>query len=118
MIEATYGLNCRVGNFPLKYLGLLIGENPRKLKTWELVVDIIKKRLSRWSLRFLSMGGRLVLLKYVLFAIRIYYFSFFKVPIGIISKTEALYNKSSLRGGSEDFWKIHWVGWEKVCSST
>lgn len=74
----------------MKYLGLPIGANLRKLSTWDPVVEMVRKRLRGWD--NLYMGGGLMILKFVLSAISIYYLSFFKAPIGIISKIEALFN--------------------------
>jgi len=56
-------------------------------------VNRIKSRLSGWNSRFLSLGGRLVLLKSVLTSLPVYALSFFKAPSGIISSIESLLNK-------------------------
>ncbi|MCH83014.1 LINE-1 reverse transcriptase like [Trifolium medium] len=112
--DAASALNCKVGELPIKYLGLPIGADPRRLKTWEPVIIALRKRLSSWSYRSLSMGGRLVLLKSVLSALPIYYLSFFKMPPGIISLIESLFKKF-LWGGSEESRKIHWLKWDRVC---
>jgi len=47
------------------YLGLPIGGDSRKLSFWKPVVDRIIVRLLTWNNKFLSFGGRLVLLKSV-----------------------------------------------------
>ncbi|MCI00018.1 LINE-1 reverse transcriptase like, partial [Trifolium medium] len=60
--DAAETLNCKVGSFPTKYLGLPIGGDPRKNRTWEPVINSLRKKLSSWKCRSLSMGGRLVLL--------------------------------------------------------
>ncbi|PNX61786.1 cysteine-rich receptor-like protein kinase, partial [Trifolium pratense] len=44
------------------------------------VLTRIKNRLSGWKSRFLSFGGRLVLLKSVLTSLPVYALSFFKAP--------------------------------------
>jgi len=49
--------------------------------------------LSGWHSRFLSFGGRLILLKSVLTALPVYALSFFKASSGIISSIESLLNK-------------------------
>ena len=36
---------CEVGAWPIKYLGLPLGDNPQKLDFWEPVVSKVKKRL-------------------------------------------------------------------------
>ncbi|GAU48120.1 hypothetical protein TSUD_141420 [Trifolium subterraneum] len=60
------------------------------------------------------MGGRLVLIKFVLSSIPVYFLSFFKAPTGIISLIESIF-KAFLWGGSEDSRKINWIKWDKVC---
>ncbi|XP_024632642.1 uncharacterized protein [Medicago truncatula] len=80
LTEAASLLNCKVGTLPFTYLGLPIGGNPRRLAFWEPVVNRIKSRLSSWQSRFLSFGGRLILLKYVLIVLPVYALSFFKAP--------------------------------------
>nr|ABD32615.1 RNA-directed DNA polymerase, putative [Medicago truncatula] len=78
--EAASVLSCKVGNVPFLYLGMPIGGNPRRLRFWEPIVNRIKSRLSGWNSRFLSFGGRLVLLKSVLTSLPVYAISFFKAP--------------------------------------
>jgi len=93
LYEATSILNCKVGKVPFVYLGLSIGGDPRRLAFWEPVLKTIKSRLSGWQSRFLSYGGRLVLLKFVLTALPVYALSFFKALPGIISIIESIFNK-------------------------
>ena len=90
LAEAAFVLRCKVGKIPFLYLGLSIGGDPRRLSFWEPVVNRIKSRLSGWHSRFLSFGGRLILLKSVLTALPVYALSFFKAPAGIISSIESL----------------------------
>nr|ABE87644.1 hypothetical protein MtrDRAFT_AC153125g4v2 [Medicago truncatula] len=59
-------LNCKVDSIPFMYIGLPIGGDARKC---------INSRLSGWSLRYLPLGGRLVLLKFVLSSLPIYVLS-------------------------------------------
>jgi len=103
-------LSCKIGKVSFLYLGLLIGGNPQRLLFWEPIVNRIKSRLSGWQSRFLSFGGRLILLKFVLTTLLVYALSFFKALSGIISSIESLLNKF-FWGGSEDHRKITWVGW-------
>nr|ABN05720.1 RNA-directed DNA polymerase (Reverse transcriptase) [Medicago truncatula] len=114
LTEAASLLNCKVGSLPFTYLGLPIGGNPRRLSFWEPVVHRIKSRLSSWQSRFLSFGGRLILVKSVLSALPVYALSFFKAPAGTISSIDSILSKF-FWGGSEDLRKISWVGWQRVC---
>jgi len=112
--EAASVLGCKIGKISFVYLGLPIGGDPRRLLFWEPVVNRIKSRLSGWHSRFLSFGGRLVLLKVVLSALPIYALSFFKAPSGIIYSIESLLIKFCW-GGSEENRKINLIGWNTVC---
>jgi hypothetical protein len=90
MHEAALALRCKVGKVPFLYLGLPIGGDPRRLGFWKPVLNRIKHRLSGWKNRFLSFGGRLILLKSVLTSLPVYALSFFKAPSGTISSIESL----------------------------
>jgi hypothetical protein len=101
--DAEDALNCNLGGLPFRYLGLPIGADPKKLKTWDPVNNFVRQRISSWKNRYLSMESRLVLLKSVMTALLIYFLSFFKAPPGIISLIESLF-KIFLWGGG--------VGWQ------
>jgi hypothetical protein len=49
-----------------------------------------------------------------LYALPVYFLSFFKAPSGIISKLESLF-KRFLWGGGVESRKINWVKWDKIC---
>ncbi|GAU48515.1 hypothetical protein TSUD_244350 [Trifolium subterraneum] len=78
--EAASALCCKMGKIPFFYLGLPIGGDSRRLGFWDPVLTRLKNRLSGWRSRFLSFGGRLVLLKSVLTSLPVYALSFFKAP--------------------------------------
>lgn len=83
LVEMTSVLGCSVGEMPFIYLGLSIGGDPRCLSFWDLVLTRIRNRLSGWESRFLSFGGRLILLKSVLTSLHVYALSFFKAQSGL-----------------------------------
>ncbi|CAJ2658361.1 unnamed protein product [Trifolium pratense] len=111
--EAASALCCKVGKIHFLYLGLQIGGDPWRLVFWESVLSRIKNRLSGWKSRFLSFGGRLVLLKSILTSLPVYALSFIKAPSGIISSIESLFIK--FFWGCEDSRKISWVSWKSIC---
>ena len=99
LAEAGSVLHCKLGKVPFLYLGLPIGGDPRNLKFSQPLIDRFKSRLSGWKTKNLSLGGRLVLLKFVLSSLPVYFLSFFKAPAGIISSIESIFNCFRLDGG-------------------
>jgi len=113
LLEAAVVLNCKISSLPIVYLGLLVGGDSRRLNFWEPVVNHIKSRLSNWKNKYLSFGGRLVLLKSILTSLFVYAFSFFKAPSGIISSIKSIFIHFFL--GCEDNKKISWIDWDSIC---
>jgi hypothetical protein len=90
---ASVFLNCRVSSIPFKYLGLPIGVNPRRASTWEPLLVSLRKRLGAWGNKYISLGGRIVLLNAVLNAIPIFYLSYLKMPV-LVWKSSVEYNET------------------------
>ncbi|GJZ24249.1 RNA-directed DNA polymerase, eukaryota [Tanacetum coccineum] len=67
MTEAVNSIGCSIMKAPFKYLGIVVGDNMSSIKAWDETVAKMKKRLSRWKLNTLSVGGRLTLLKSIFF---------------------------------------------------
>lgn len=62
------------------------------------------------------LGGRIILIKYVLGSLPTYYCSLFKAPNGIIEELEKM-RRRFLWGGKDSRSKIHWVSWSKIIAS-
>ncbi|PNX83760.1 cysteine-rich receptor-like protein kinase, partial [Trifolium pratense] len=73
--EAASRLHCKIGSLPFTYLGLPIGENPRKSSMWQTVLDAVRDRLSGWKNKHLSIGGRAVIIKSLLSGLLVYFLS-------------------------------------------
>nr|GEZ42911.1 RNA-directed DNA polymerase, eukaryota [Tanacetum cinerariifolium] len=76
----------------------------------------MKKRLSRWKLNTLSVGGRLTLLKSVLGSTPVYNMSIFKVSKSVLNLMESL-RKNFFNGIQDGDRKIAWVKRSKVLAS-
>jgi hypothetical protein len=114
MSLASSFLNCKTSFVPFKYLGLPVGANPRRLFTWEPLLDSLRKRLGGWGNKFVSLGGRIVLLNAVLNAIPIFYLSYFKIPIMVWKKIRRI-QREFLWGSRRGSKRISWIKWETVC---
>jgi hypothetical protein len=107
-------LSCRAESIPFKFLGLPAGINPRRLVMWESVVDTMAKRLNSWSGCLLSYGGRLTLINSVLASLPLYFFSFYKAPVGVIKQLNRIQRNFIWGGGTEDK-RLCWVKWDQIC---
>lgn len=67
--EAASVLHCRFGALPFKYLGLPIGGDPRREGFWKPVLDTTRSKLLGWNHKHLSIGGRIVLLKFFMYSL-------------------------------------------------
>nr|GEY02781.1 peptide transporter 1 [Tanacetum cinerariifolium] len=116
VIEAVKSIGCSIMKAPFKYLGILVGDNMSSIKAWDETISKMKKRLSRWKLNTLSVGGRLTLLKSVLGSTPIYNMLIFKVSKSVLNLMESL-RRNFFNGIQDGDRKIAWVKWSKVLAS-
>jgi hypothetical protein len=114
MTMATDFLNCRRGAIPFKYLGLPVGANPRKFSTWEPMLDVMRGRLGSWGNKYLSLGGRIVMINAVLNAIPVFFLSYMKMPIKVWKEAVKI-QRTFLWGGLSKRNKTCWVKWDDIC---
>ncbi|GKA10509.1 RNA-directed DNA polymerase, eukaryota [Tanacetum coccineum] len=110
--RAAVKLGCLVLKAPFLYLGSYVGGDMHRLQSWEDIVDRVRRRLSKWKMKMLSIGGRLTLIKSVLGSMPIFHMSMFKVPTGILRILESIRGK--FFNGHETYCKkASWVQWNK-----
>jgi len=109
-------LNCEVMKVPFTYLGMEVGDNHRRTNFWGKVIEKISKRLDRWKGKFLSMAGRICMLKSIFSLILLFYMSFYKIPKLVVDTIKKIQRNFLWDWGKEGK-KIAWVAWEKVCES-
>ena len=65
---ATF-LHCGLMTFPLVYLGIPLGANPRRGRMWDPIIRTCERKLAKWQQKHISMGGRVTLFKSFIFLI-------------------------------------------------
>ena len=73
----------------MKYLGFYLKPCRYLLKDWDWLIAKAEYCIKNWSFRWLSRGGKLVLVKYVFEALPVYWMHLW-IPIGIIEKIRKL----------------------------
>jgi hypothetical protein len=77
------------------------------------MLDVLENWLNCWGNKYVSFGGRLVLLNSILSAISIFYLSFMKMPVKVWKEVVKIQRKF-LWGGVRSGSKMCWVKWEVV----
>ncbi|GJT61613.1 RNA-directed DNA polymerase, eukaryota [Tanacetum coccineum] len=113
---AASTLGCSVMKTPFKYLGVMVGGNMSNIKVWDDIIRKLNSRLSKWKVKSLSIGGRLMLLKSVLGSTPIYWMSLYKVPKSVLASMEAIRRKF-FNGAQDNEKKVTWIKWSKVLSA-
>jgi hypothetical protein len=97
-----------------KYLGLpaLVGAD--KSDCFEHLIERIIQRINDWKEKYLSIGGKEILLKAVAQTIPVYAMSVFLIPKEICKNmTDAI--AQFWWGDDENDKKMHWLAWWKMC---
>nr|XP_016462067.1 PREDICTED: uncharacterized protein LOC107785308 [Nicotiana tabacum] len=88
--DLSYVLRCKTGSLPTTYLGLPLGASHKDTTVWNPVIERVEKRLAGWQKRYLSKGGKEVLIKSTLLSMPTYYMSLLQAPAIITEKLERL----------------------------
>jgi len=78
-------------------------------------VEKINRKSNVWGNKYISFGGRIVLLNSVLNSIPIFYLSMFKMPVQVWKRIVRV-QREFLLGGVGGGKKISWVKWDAVCN--
>lgn len=90
-LEVAAGvLGCKIGSFPIPYLGMKVGGRLYGSMAWSYVLEKMKKKLKGWDVKSLSMGGRVTLIQSTLSAIPLYWLSFLPLPKSVENKIRSL----------------------------
>ncbi|KAK9154956.1 hypothetical protein Sjap_002436 [Stephania japonica] len=113
VVETANAIGCKIGGWPLTYLGLPLGRSPLSRTFWDPVLQKIAKRLDGWKRGFLSKGGRVTLICSVLDALPTYFLSLFRLPAGIARQMEKMMRDFLWqRMNSDKSWAL--VEWSQV----
>ena len=72
------------------YLGYFLKPSGYLVKDWYWLVSKFEKRISHWTNKLLSIGGRLVLIRSVLSSIPVFWLALFPIAFSILDKLRKL----------------------------
>jgi len=108
-------LSCRKDCLPLTYLGVpLSGRRPKRLD-WSKLINMVKARLSPWKAIYLSLGGRLSLINFVLSTVPVYWMSVFKLPAWVICDIDKIRRDFLWKGPDLKAKGARLIAWKRIC---
>jgi hypothetical protein len=78
------------------------------------MVDNIKRRLGSWGNKYISLGGRIVLINAVLNSLPIFFLSYLKMPVKVWREVVKI-QRNFFWGGLKNRKGICWVKWSEIC---
>jgi len=83
-------LRCKVENLPTVYLGMPLGTNHKAITIWDGIIEKTERKLALWKSEYLSLGGRITLINFVLDFLPTYVMSRFPIPGEVVKILDAL----------------------------
>lgn len=111
-------LNCQLGNFPCKYLGLQLAIRQLTRAEWQPMIDHAKKCAPAWQRGLLHRPGRLVLVKSVIAAKPIHHFMVLEAPNWVFEEIEKWMRSFFWAGKDKVNGGQCLVAWSAVCKPT
>lgn len=108
-------LGVRVINKPVKYLGMPMTVERRKIATFQFLLGKIEQKLQTWGNKPISKAGKVVLLKTAAQTIPNFWMSLFLIPKKIVDKIEKMMNAFWWNNGGGNRGK-KWLAWDRICA--
>ena len=70
-----------------------MGANPKNISTWRPTIEKIKKKVNGWKANLLSKAGRLVMIKFVINSLLLYFLGLFKMPSQVTKNIISLHSR-------------------------
>ena len=105
---------CKLGSFPVKYLGIPMHFMKLSNNDWKVIEQRIERKLRSWKGKHMSVGGRLVLINSFLSSLAMFMISFFEIPKGVLQKID-YYRSRFFWQGDDHKKKYRLTRWDIIC---
>jgi hypothetical protein len=89
-ITTLFGIKALELDKGFSYLGFLLKSTRYSSKDWHWLLDKFNSKIQHWCNRFLSLGGRFVLIKSVLESLPVYWMALTHIPASILKSLRQL----------------------------
>ena len=90
-----------------KYLGYRLKPLGYNTSDWRWMIELFEKKIQNWTYRYLSLGGRVVLIKVVLTGLAVYWFALARCPksiLNVLCKTISPFSGALLMAITNPIW--------------
>ncbi len=105
---------CKLGSFPVKYLGIPMHFMKLSNNDWKVIEQRIERKLRSWKGKHMSVGGRLVLINSFLSSLAMFMISFFEILKGVLQKID-YYRSRFFWQGDDHKKKYRLTRWDIIC---
>jgi hypothetical protein len=105
---------CNAGEYPFRYLGIPMHHRQLLNSEWRKVEERFEQKLSCRKAKYLSYGGKLVLLNSVLSSLPMFMMSFFELPKGVLKNLDHFRSRFFWQGSSEKH-RYRLAKWDILC---
>lgn len=112
--KTTNMLNCKLGELPVKYLGILVSDKVLGINAFQGVPTRMMKMLDPLKGKFMTSGGMLILANSCLSNLPMYVMGFYMLPKGVPKKMDTIRAKFFWQGAGDTF-KYHMARWVSIC---
>lgn len=102
------------GQLPVRYLGLPLLTRKMTVNDYMPLVEKVRKKMKLWTGRFLSHGGRMQLISYVIMSLANFWLSAFRLPSSCLKEIEGFCSAFLWSGPDLKTSKAK-VSWKDVC---
>jgi hypothetical protein len=113
MYKNIFSYNFLEISIGLRYLGYFLKPDCYKVVDWRWLLIKFEKRIAHWCNRWLSLGGRFVLIKSVLESQTVYWMALAAIPGTVLKRIRQLIFSFLWMGGSENK-HLHLCRWDSI----
>ena len=111
-------LQCAIGKFPCKYLGIPLSINQLTKNDWQPLLDQVKKFIPAWQKGLIHRPGRLVLIKSVVSARPIHQLMILEAPAWVFEEINGWMPSFFWAGKEKSNGGQCLVAWNTICRPT
>jgi ribonuclease HI len=112
-LSALFGIDFLELEEGFTYLGFYLKSSRYTIKDWAWLIDRFEGRILNWKHRFLSLGGRYILIKAVLESLPVYWMALAHIPATVLKSLRQL-SFSFLWSGCKKNRCFHLSKWEEL----